>query len=36
MDKKKLSEIDIRTKFITPALTTAGWTLTPRFVKRSP
>ena len=25
LDKKKLTETDIRTKFITPALTSAGW-----------
>jgi len=25
MDKKKLSELDIRTKFITPAIIKAGW-----------
>lgn len=27
MDKKKLSETDIRTKFITPAIQAAGWDL---------
>jgi restriction endonuclease S subunit len=27
MDKKKLTETDIRTKFITPALVEAGWDL---------
>jgi type I restriction enzyme R subunit len=27
MDKKSLSETDVRTKFITPALTAAGWDL---------
>ncbi|MDA9983035.1 hypothetical protein N9H39_09990 [Gammaproteobacteria bacterium] len=27
MDKKKLSEADIRSKFITPALVEAGWDL---------
>ena len=27
MDKKKLSETDIRTKFITPAIVEAGWDL---------
>ena len=27
MDKKQLSETDIRTKFITPALVQAGWDL---------
>jgi type I restriction enzyme R subunit len=27
MNKKQLSETDIRSKFITPALTAAGWDL---------
>ena len=27
MDKKQMSEQDIRSKFITPAITEAGWDL---------
>ena len=35
MDKKSLSEQDVRTKFITPAIIDAGWDILPNSVKRS-
>ena len=35
LDKKALSERDICTKFITPALGDAGWDFRPRFARRS-
>jgi type I restriction enzyme R subunit len=36
MNKKELSEADIRTKFITPAITQAGWDLQSQIREEVP